>query len=348
MGMHAGYAEACNERDSSKIGSALFSILAYFLREIVCSPVRFARVLSRIVADLPQQISAFQLLRIGALARFVYSNPKFLFKHLPPKYLIRDLPAPTRTACFVHHYQRLSAVLSERLFEQILVEDVALFHLCQDDHRFEICMGRARQVANSRHVDHEGELSLNLLVDGAHVFVLFVHHRPGVGGGIQAAEVLVVTRIQGSLGVFPQISLLSKAMHGIPPEMLLMTALQGVGEAFGIRAMAGVSAERHLCYEEEDDAIFKRSYDELFMKIGAIKNEAGYFEATFPLPEKALSEVKRGQKTRTRTRRAFKLEVVKSAIGCLRGPKPVSADPFDLGLAVEEDSSEAVVELTSN
>ncbi len=337
MSTHAGYAETCNERETATAGSAWFSMLAYFLREIAGSPVRLFRVAWRIVKIGPSLVGAFQLLRIRPLARFVYANPKFLFKHLPPKYLLRDIPARTRTACFVHHYRRLHMLLSERLFERVLEEDIVLYRICTEEHRFGISLGRARDVKGTRQVAHEGELNLNLVVDDALVYVLSFTIVPGWVVDAEAAEVLVITRVQGSLNVYAQISQVSRSMHGIPPEMLLITALQGVSEAFGIRTMAGVSAERHLCYDLEDEALFKRAYDELFTKIGAVKNDAGYYLAALPLAERAPAQGKRG-KSRTKARRALKQQVAASACGCLRGQKPAGEER--LAEAAEEDRGE--------
>jgi hypothetical protein len=282
------------------------------------------------------QFRVFGLLRIGAIAPFVCANPRFLFKHLPPKYLIRGLPGPTRTACFLHHYRRLHLALSDRLMRRVLQEDVPVFAMNEGGHLFAITMGRSRQIDDSRHVDHEGELSLNLLVDGTHVFVLSFTLVPGWVVEMQAADVLMITRIQGALGVFPMISLASKAMHGIPAEMLLMAALQGVGEAFGVRSMAGVSAFRHLCYDAEDEAIFKKSYDEFFARIGALRNQAGFYEAQFPLPEKSMSLVKRGQKTRSRARRAFKMRVAMEAFKSLGGKRQAGEGRFSFGAEAED------------
>ena len=127
----------------------------------------------------------------------------------------------------------------------------------------------------------------------------------------------MVTRIQGGLDVFQKIQLASKAMLGIPPEMLLVAVLQGVGEAFEIRELAGISAARHLCYCDADSAIFKRAYDEFFTRIGATKNPADFFVASIPLPEKPLSAVKRGQKTRSRARRALRMRMAIDAFEAL-------------------------------
>ncbi len=78
--------------------------------------------------------------------------------------------------------------------------------MCEGEHRYAVSMGRARSVKNTRQVDHEGEMSLNVLVDDTQVFVLSYTIVPGWVIEAPDAEVLVITRIQGSLGVFDQIS----------------------------------------------------------------------------------------------------------------------------------------------
>jgi uncharacterized protein VirK/YbjX len=335
MSTNAGYAGTWSRIGTTSRGSALASILSYFAREVICSPTRFIRVLWRMSTNMRMQFKVLRLLQVRVIASFVCSNPRFLFKYLPPRYLARDLPAPTRTACFLHHYRTLHRGLSDGLLRQILQGDVALFQMREGEHLFEITMGRSRHVAHTRHVDHEGELSLNLLVDGDHVFILSFTIVPGWVVESGSPEVLMITRIQGGLDVFQKILLVSKAMGGVPPEMLLLAVLQGVGEAFGIRQMAGVSAVRHLCYCQEDDAIFKRAYDEFFTRIGAARNPAGYFVASFPLAEKPMSEVKRGQKTRARARRALKMRMAIDAFETLREGASATAGAFSYAADVD-------------
>jgi len=302
-------AETWHDGSAASGRKAFLSILRYFAQEIVGSPVRFARVLWRISTNISMQFRVFALLRNPVITAWVGANPSFLFKYLPPKYLMQGLTAPARTACFLRHYRTLDRTFSLSLLSRILREDVSVFQLIDGGHLFELAVGRSRHVAGSRHVDHEGEMCVSLLVDGVHVHVLAFTIVPGSILDSSAGSVLLVTRVQGGLDVFPLIALASKAMHGIPAEMLLMTALHGVAEALGIREFFGVSATRHLCYEEEDDAIFKKCYDQFFTRIGATPTAAGFYAARFPLPQKPLAEVKRGQKTRTRARRAFKMRV---------------------------------------
>ena len=204
MHTYAGSAESCSKTGTPGRASAFLSILSYFVREVVFSPARLVRVLTRMASNLSMQFRVFQLLRIGVYARFVCANPAFLFKYLSPKYLIRNMPVKTRTTCFLRHYLCLHQALPDTLLRRILLEDVTLFEMHEDEHLFEIAVGRSREVANTRHIDHEGEMSIHLLVDRVPVYVLSFTIVPGWVTGANAADVLMITRVQGSLGVFPR------------------------------------------------------------------------------------------------------------------------------------------------
>lgn len=331
METHAGYLDTGRKNDAPGSIRAFLSILSYFLRKVVGSPVRLVRVLSRIAPNLSMQFRVFQILKIGVYARFVCSKPAFLFKYLSPRYLLRDVPVTTRTTCFLRHYLHLNTAMPQGLLRRIMLGNATIFALRNDDHLFEIAIGRSQEIADTRHIEHEGEMSIHLLVDKVYVYVLSFTVVPrwvaGCDDATQAADVLLITRVQGSLGVFPSIALAARTMHGIPPEMLLLSALHGVGMAIGVPTMAGVSAERHLCYDQNHDAIFRKCYDEFFARAGALRNPAGFYLGTFPLPEKPLSLVKRGQKTRVRAKRAFKQQVVMAAFELLQGPASLAIAP---------------------
>ena len=101
----------------------------------------------------------------------------------------------------------------------------------------------------------------------------------------------------------------TKTMNDIAPASLLLAALQGFAEAFGISEFVGVSAVRQSAYTEERTEVFRKSYDEFFLNVGAVLGPDNLFRCPIPIPEKPLQEIKRGHKLRTKEKRAFKRDI---------------------------------------
>jgi hypothetical protein len=155
----------------------------------------------------------------------------------------------------------------------------------------------------------EGELSLNLRVHGEIVFILSFAIVPGWVVKSFAAEVLLVTRVQGVRGCYSQISLATRTLHDIAPPALLFAALQGVASALGIVGIAAIPAARQCSYSEEDAASFREAYDDFFVNLGMTKGEAGFYLSSSPIQEKPLAFIKQGHRRRTKIKRAFKLQI---------------------------------------
>jgi hypothetical protein len=193
--------------------------------------------------------------------------------------------------------------MSASLLRRTLHEHVTVFESLTGGARYEITL------CYSRDIEKEGELSLNLHVDGAIVFVLSFNIVPGWVVKSQAAEVLLITRLQGTRGYYSQIRLATKVLHDVGPAALLLAALQGLTQAFGIGEMTGVCATRQSSYSEEFSSHYRSAYDDFFAELGAVRNSAGFFVSPIPMPEKPVAEVKQGHKLRTREKRAFKQQV---------------------------------------
>jgi uncharacterized protein VirK/YbjX len=164
-------------------------------------------------------------------------------------------------------------------------------------------------------LDKEGEMSVKLLVDGEIVFVLSFAIVPGWVIKSEAAEVLLITQIQGRRGAYREIHLATKALHDVAPAALLLAAVQGIANAFGIAQLAGVSAVRQSCFTPECAAAFKGAYDDFFAVLGMTRNAAGFFLSPVPIEEKSLACIKPGHKLRTRQKRAFKQQIQLACAG---------------------------------
>jgi uncharacterized protein VirK/YbjX len=174
----------------------------------------------------------------------------------------------------------------------------------------------------SRPWDNEGEMSLNFEVDGRLVFVLSFTIVPGWVVQSEFDEVVLISRLQGVKGRYAEIQLATRTLHDVAPPAVLIAALCGLAHAYGIRGMAGINADMkskfHL-YEGEAEHIHQ-AYDKFLTELGGIRATNGFYLAPIPLPEKPMSLIKKGHKTRTREKRAFKRNVAVRVSRLLREP----------------------------
>jgi uncharacterized protein VirK/YbjX len=267
------------------------------------SPARIARVAWGALTNIGAGCEILGLLRLPAFAELVRTDSRFSFKSLIRDYLVRGFTITERTACFLHHYRRLQTSMSASLLHRTLHQQVTVVESQIGGARYEITL------CYSREIEKEGELSLNLHVDGAIVFVLSFNIVPGWVVKSQAAEVLLITRLQGTKGYYRQIRLATRDLHDVGPAALLLAALQGLAQAFAIGEMAGVCATRQSSYSKELFGLYQSAYDDFFDELGAARNSAGFFVSPLPLPEKPVACVKQGHKLRTREKRSFKRQI---------------------------------------
>jgi uncharacterized protein VirK/YbjX len=276
------------------------------------SPARFFRNLGGVSTNIPRQIEIFRIMRFPIYADFARTEPRFRFRFLIRDYLVRGFSTGRRAACFLHHYKRLYASMSADLLHRTLYQNVIVFEAQQNDLHLEI------SLCFSRPFEKEGELSLNLHVDGAVVFVLSFTIIPGWVVQSDSAEVLLISRLQGTNGYYRQIRAATKALNDVGPAALLLAALHGIAKAFGINTMAGVSAVRQSSFTEKLSHFYVSAYDDFFSEIGIAKSTSGLFLSSIPPEDRPMSSIKQGHKIRTREKREFKRQVAEEVRLLLR------------------------------
>ena len=256
----------------------------------------------------------FKLLKLPALKEVAQENPKFAFKYLVPDYLVRGFTSTECVSCFLHHYRRIYATLPENILRRIVRGNVTLYETAEGGRRFAVTLGLFEQSG-----DNEGELSLNLRVDGERIFNLSFTIVPGWVVRSATPEILLITRIQGRKGSRRQIKLARKAFHEFFPSKLLLAAVQGIAEALGIGELQAVCAERQRSYKQGCPAIFKNCYDDFFAEVGMVKTAAGFYSSPIPIRGKALESFKRRNRSRARKRRAIRQRIQSACAAFLLG-----------------------------
>lgn len=267
------------------------------------SPPRLFRILWAILTNIGRQFQVFRVLAPPVYQGLVLTEPGLPFKYLSHNYLARGFSVAEREASFVHHYRLLHSRLSSPLLRQMLFRELTVFEIDQEGARYSITLGLSRNDVR------EGELYLKLNTAGATIAILQFTIVPGWVVQSAAADVILVSRLQGMKGHFKQIYHATKALYEVAPPALLLAALQGIASALEIRELAGVCAASQFSYTEEHAAIFKEAYDQFFIQLGAVRSSAMFYSSPLPVEEKPVEQVKRGHKIRTKRKRAFKLAI---------------------------------------
>jgi uncharacterized protein VirK/YbjX len=267
------------------------------------APSRTARIVWAVLTNLKRQIKVCRLLASPALRAVVALVPTSPFKYLSGRYLVRGLTIEQRTECFLHHYRRLQAIFPPNLLRRILQRDFTVYETREGGNLYTVVLGLSRGAA------WEGELILRLDVDGALLYTLQFNLAPGWIIGSHAEDALLILRLQGVKGCYAQIHAATKAFRDVAPPALLLAVLQGVARICGVREMAGICATSQMAYSQSCSASFKEDYDNFFIQLGAVRSTADFYSIPFLLADKSVDHVKNGHKSRTRKRRAFRLQV---------------------------------------
>jgi uncharacterized protein VirK/YbjX len=278
------------------------------------SPAVIAGEFWRFLLNIGAQREIFRLLKLRPFAEIAQSNPAFVFKYLVPNYLVRGFTSAECAASFLHHHRRVYAALPESVLRQIAQGYVTLHEFAEGPNHFALTMALTERIA-----EKEGELSLDLRVDDEKVFNLSFIIVPGCVVKSEAAEVLLITHLKGMKGCDTQIKLARKAFHDYSPRAMLLAALQGIADGFGINEIHGVCATKQRSYTQESSAILRIGYDEFFAKSGMVKTAAGFYASLVPIEGKPLASFKGRARSRARKRRAMRQQTQSACAAFLVG-----------------------------
>ncbi|HUH62868.1 MAG TPA: DUF535 family protein [Terracidiphilus sp.] len=285
------------------------------------SPLRLKRVVS-ILGNFPRQIEILRILADPAFQGLVRSNPVLPFKYLSNRYLVRGLTSRQRASCFIHHYRQLGLRFSPSFLHRMAEEEIALLQRQNGDNTYVVSIGFPSGVPI-----WEGEILLHLLVNGVEVYALQFTIVPGWFVNSAEESVLMVLRLQGVKGGYDQIYSATKEFRDVAPPALLIAALQGIANAWGIRRMAGVTARSQYSYTENCAEVLRGAYDDFFLELGAEQISPDFFLTSLPLPEKPIERITRCHRPRAKRKRVFKASIADEVRLNLLELCPASCEP---------------------
>ena len=277
------------------------------------------RVIVRIptlLANLPLQYEVFRAFWSFKMRALAFRQPILPFKYLRTNYLVRGLTIPERATALIYNYRYLRSTLHDDFLRDVLYDRATLYELNEENHRYVVDWDLSSPCYN------EGELSLSFKMDDLTLYLLSFNFVPGEIAGAPEPTVILITRLQGTYGCYPQIRLAMKALKGLSLPTFLVVVLEGLAEALHIQYMAGIPGSRqHKCEDSQIDAL-RKVYDNFFTGLGAAKNEAGFFCATFPLQEKPLRLINSCNRSRSKVQRKLKRQAAEEVF-LLLGQKKI-------------------------
>ena len=258
----------------------------------------------RILSNIQMHREIHKVLKLKPFAEIAQDTPGFAFRYVTPDYLARGLTLAERVSCFVHHYRRLHSTFSERALREILIKELTLHKMSKRDNSFAIMIGTPDALSRL-----EGELSLNLQVNGKTIFSLSFSVVPGWAVRSDVAEILLVTRLQGAPGCTEEIKLACRAAYYYSPRNVLLAALEGVAEVFAIDHLEAICAEMQRSYTEDRSEIFKTNYDDFFETAGMSKTPAGFYSSPIPVQGRPLESFTGSARWRAKKRRLMMKEI---------------------------------------
>ena len=274
----------------------------------------------RFLSNIDKYHEIRKVLKLEPFAEIARDTPGFAFRYITPDYLARGFTITERVSCFVHHYRRLHSTFSEPVLREILIKGIAIHKISKGENSFTIMIGTPDALSLL-----EGELSLDLLVNGKIVFSLSFTVVPGWVVRSDVAETLLVTRLQGVLGRTEEIKLACRAVYYYSPRGVLLAALEGIAEVLAIDHLEAICAKMQKAYTEDRAEIFHTNYDDFFEKAGMNKTPAGFYSSPIPIQGRPLESFKGSVKWRAKKRRLMIKEIQSACSNTLLKVQSVAA-----------------------
>jgi uncharacterized protein len=252
-----------------------------------------------------------RLMRQPGLRPLLIDHPPVLYRPYR-RYLATSFTKKVRRAVLTHHYAYLQTRVSNSFFSRTLKDQPRLWQKTIGPDVFAI------KLAFPGELHSEGDLLLEFLQNSVALYHLSFSIAPGHLTGSGARQVILIARVQGTLGQFDAIRRATKTCLDVAPPYLLMAAVQGISDALHIGVIAAVRNAEQITANVDDNRVVHFDYD-AFWRTNLGAEAEKFYLIPVPIPEKPLMLISAAHRGRTRTKRHFKNQVSESAKEIFRG-----------------------------
>ena len=149
----------------------------------------------------------------------------------------------------------------------------------------------------------EGDFELAFKLDGVAIYTLSFSIGPNLANPAPGDVAMLVGRVQGKRGRFDDIRLATKALKGVSPPALLVSAAEGIALALNLSHICGVAASEQLSCSNQGAEYF--DYDGFWESLSG-RRIGGWYRFDAPFPHKPSSQTATHHRRRARQRRLFR------------------------------------------
>ena len=113
--------------------------------------------------------------------------------------------------------------------------------------------------------------------------------------------------------------LLRRGLYEYSPRKLLLAALQGVADVFGVGELEAVSAANQRSFGKCCDFMLRSGYDNFFANLGMTRTDAGFYSCSTPMKDRPLASYTARNRRRAKKRRAIRQQIRSDCIAFLLG-----------------------------
>lgn len=246
-------------------------------------------------------------------------QPRIVYRY-STDYLFLGNPWAARRDMLVHHYEHLNRWHDTLFCSQVFRHGCELWAQDLEDQAFSIHLLGPCMVSRHR----EGELTLAFRMNGRILFRLAFSVCPAAMFGLTNTQacrpedsILYVGQVQGVSDRYEDIRAATRACHDVAPADLLMAALAGLGECWGIHHALGVPQSLQLTHAKPRQSP-GFDYDAFWQRHAQPQPDVPHAWIPLPLREKPIEQVAAKHRGRTLRKRAFKHGIAREVAFCLR------------------------------
>jgi uncharacterized protein VirK/YbjX len=242
------------------------------------------------------------------------STSGITFKLGQKDYLANSLNSRDRLIGYFAHFTYLCENIDSSELENVLLRDIPVYStMTAHAVTYKILL------SVSHWHQFEGEMTLAFRANDTNLYLLSFTIVPGCIVGLADKHTILISRLQGSYGKFPELRQATKELREIHPRAALFAALQGIAQAAGFDHIAGVCGSNQVTYSPSKAEWFEQAYDKFFTSVGASRCNDQFYIAKSQTPERPLPSGKYAHKLRATKKLGLKAEILNSALAVFRG-----------------------------